>query len=148
MTLIGYARSATPEGLLEAQIAALEAAGCEHVFSETAPSAPSERPQLAARLDSLRPGDTLILARLDRLSRIPSHMGAILDQLYGTGADLRTLDGTVNITTPEGRLALRLVTSPALPSEAAVQRWTERLKKGARGPRTMSMGTHEGRWTS
>lgn len=137
MTLIGYARSATPEGLLEAQIATLEAAGCEHVFSETAPSAPYERPQLAACLDSLRPGDTLILARLDRLSRTPGHMGAILDQLYGTGADLRTLDGTVNITSPEGRLALRLVTSPAVPSEAAVQR---RLKTRGRGPRTMSMG--------
>ncbi len=46
------------------------ALGCERVFTEKASGAQCERPQLAAALDDMRRGDTLVVWRLDRLARL------------------------------------------------------------------------------
>ena len=61
MALIGYARISTSEGkqLLDRQRDALEAAGCERVFQDTASGAQAARPGLTACLDHLRRDDVL-----------------------------------------------------------------------------------------
>jgi DNA invertase Pin-like site-specific DNA recombinase len=68
--LIGYARTSTVDQVagLEAQEVALAATGCQKLFSEQASSV-AQRDQLAAALDFVREGDTLIVTRLDRLAR-------------------------------------------------------------------------------
>lgn len=68
--LIGYARTSTVEQVagLEAQQVALAATGCTKLFSEQASSV-AQRDQLAAALDFVREGDTLVVTRLDRLAR-------------------------------------------------------------------------------
>ena len=67
--LIGYARVSTRDQTHDLQIDALQAAGCERLFEETASGAQRDRPQLAAALDYLREGDTLVVWKLDRLRR-------------------------------------------------------------------------------
>jgi DNA invertase Pin-like site-specific DNA recombinase len=67
--LIGYARVSTRDQTPALQIDALQAAGCEKLFEETASGAQRDRPQLAAALDYLREGDTLVVWKLDRLRR-------------------------------------------------------------------------------
>ena len=56
------------------QVDALQAAGCYRVFTETASGARADRPVLAQVLDQLRPGDTLVVWKLDRLGRSLRHL--------------------------------------------------------------------------
>ena len=66
---VGYARVSTPEQNFALQRDALEQSGCEQIFEEVVSGAKTARPVLAAALDYVRPGDTLVVWRLDRLGR-------------------------------------------------------------------------------
>jgi DNA invertase Pin-like site-specific DNA recombinase len=65
--LLGYARVSTTDQQPQLQVDTLERAGCYRVFTETASGARTDRPTLAQVLDQLRPGDTLVVWKLDRL---------------------------------------------------------------------------------
>ena len=67
---IGYARTSTLDQTAgyEAQLRALEEAGCNKVFQEQVSSV-AQRAQLDAALDFMREGDTLIVTQLDRLAQ-------------------------------------------------------------------------------
>ena len=67
--LIGYARVSTSGQLLDRQQHALAEAGCLRIFADKLSGKDADRPELAACLDYLRPGDTLVVPSLDRLSR-------------------------------------------------------------------------------
>ena len=67
--LIGYARVSTSGQLLDRQQRALAEAGCLRIFADKLSGKNANRPELAACLDYLRPGDTLVVPSLDRLSR-------------------------------------------------------------------------------
>jgi hypothetical protein len=67
--LLGYARVSTVDQQPALQVDALQAAGCYRVFTETASGAHTDRPVLEQVLDQLRPGDTLVVWKLDRLGR-------------------------------------------------------------------------------
>jgi hypothetical protein len=62
---------------------ALQRAGCreEHVFVDIASGARTARPGLAACLQALGPGDTLVVWRLDRLGRSMTHLVTLIDEL-------------------------------------------------------------------
>ena len=62
--LVGYARVSTSEQPLDLQQDALQKAGCEQIFTDTASGALIERQGLAGALDFLRPGDTLVVWKL------------------------------------------------------------------------------------
>ena len=67
--LIGYARVSTGDQSLALQLDALEAEGCERIFSDQVSGIANTRPNLNQALNIARPGDTLVVWRLDRLSR-------------------------------------------------------------------------------
>ena len=67
--LIGYARVSTTGQLLNRQQHARAEAGCLRVFAGKLSGKNASQPELAACLDYLRPGDTLVVPGLDRLSR-------------------------------------------------------------------------------
>ena len=64
----------TADQNLDLQHDTLNAAGCFRVFADTASGALDERPALANVLDQLRPGDTLVVWKLDRLGRSLRHL--------------------------------------------------------------------------
>ena len=67
--LIGYARVSKGDDQSDAlQLRALEAAGCERIFTEAASGGRWERPELLRLLDQLRPGDEVVVWKLYRLS--------------------------------------------------------------------------------
>jgi hypothetical protein len=72
--LLGYARVSTTDQHPHLQVDALERAGCYRVFTETASGARADRPTLQPLLDQLRPGDTLVVWKLDRLGRSLRHL--------------------------------------------------------------------------
>ena len=76
--LLGYARVSTTDQDAALQIDALTAAGCYRVFVDTISGSLDHRPELEKLMDQLRPGDTLVVWRLDRLGRSIRHL---IDQL-------------------------------------------------------------------
>lgn len=103
-TLLGYARVSTDVQDAALQHDALEAAGCSRVFSDTASGSVAERPELARVLDHLREGDTLVVWRLDRLGRSLRHLIDTLRDLEERSVGFRSLQESIDTTTPGGRL--------------------------------------------
>src|SRR6202049_2949439 len=90
--LIGYARVSTEEQGTDPQLDELRAAGCDTVCEEEASGADRTRPVLARLLREIRPGETLVVVRLDRLARSVSHLLTVIAQLQGSGAPLPLRD--------------------------------------------------------
>jgi DNA invertase Pin-like site-specific DNA recombinase len=110
---VGYARVSTVDQDPELQLQALDAAGCARVFRETASGARSDRPVLRECLDYLRPGDTLIVWKLDRLGRSLSHLVATVEQLAECGIAFTSLTENIDTTTAAGRMLLGVMASLA-----------------------------------
>lgn len=63
--LIVYARVSTPDQHLHLQTDALQTAGCERLYTDVVSGANVDRPGLTAALGACRPGDTLVVWKLD-----------------------------------------------------------------------------------
>ncbi len=110
---LGYARVSTLEQDPALQHDALRAAGVEQVFTDQASGVLTERPQLTAILKQLRPGDTLVVWRLDRLGRSMSHLIQTVTALEERGVGFASLTEAIDTTTPAGRLLFGVLASLA-----------------------------------
>jgi DNA invertase Pin-like site-specific DNA recombinase len=106
--LLGYARVSTTDQQPQLQVDALERAGCYRVFTETASGARADRPTLAQVLDQLRPGDTLVVWKLDRLGRSLRHLVDTVTGLADRGIGFRSLQEAIDTTTPGGKLVFHV----------------------------------------
>ncbi len=108
--LIGYARISTHDQTLDLQINALVKAGCDakDSYTDTASGANTERPGLAAALDHLRPGDTLIVWRLDRLGRTLKQLIELINDFNARGIGFRSLQESIDTTTSGGKLVFHI----------------------------------------
>lgn len=108
--IYGYARVSTDGQTLDAQREALNAAGAERIFAETASGAKSDRTQLARLMKLVSSGDAVMVTRLDRLARSTRDLLNILGTLTERGAAFRSLSDTwADTTTPHGRLMLTVL---------------------------------------
>lgn len=103
--LIGYARVSTADQNPDHQIDALLRAGVdrENIHVDTASGAKASRPRLDLALRLLRPGDTLKITRLDRLSRSVLHLVTLGAELRERGIGLHVVEQGIDTTTVEGR---------------------------------------------
>ena len=101
-TLHGYARVSTGEQTLESQLRALRGAGCATVAEETASGGDPARLVLAALLDRLNAGDTLVVVRLDRLGRsLLLHLLETISALNERGVHFRSLGDPIDTASPQ-----------------------------------------------
>ena len=107
--LIGYARVSTDNQDTAAQVAALEAAGCERIYREKVSGGRWDRPQFLRLLHQLRAGDVVVVWELDRLSRSLRDVLTIMEQLGEAGAGFRSLTEAIDTTTPAGRMMMQMV---------------------------------------
>ncbi len=108
--IIAYARVSTDGQTLDAQHAALKAAGAERVFSEKVSGAKTDRAQLAKALATLSEGDVLLVTRLDRLARSTRDLLNVLATIADKGAGFRSIaDSWADTTTAHGRLMLTIL---------------------------------------
>ncbi|WP_295403833.1 recombinase family protein [uncultured Thiocystis sp.] len=105
----GYARVSTQEQDTQAQIAALTAAGCERIFEETASGGRWERPELQRLLAQLRPGDAVVVWKLDRLSRSLKDLLVLLERIDHAQASFHSLTEAIETATPAGRMLMQMV---------------------------------------
>ena len=103
-TLIGYARVSTEDQDAALQIDALKAAGCLKVFTDKASGSLANRPQLDRMIDQLRPGDVVVVWRLDRLGRSLKNLIALVEDLADRGVGFRSLSESIDTTTANGKL--------------------------------------------
>jgi len=106
--LLGYARVSTAEQEPALQRDALLAAGCARVWVDVASGSRDDRPQLAAVLEQLLSGDTLVVWRLDRLGRSLRHLIDTVTALDERGVGFRSLQESIDTTTSGGRLVFHL----------------------------------------
>lgn len=124
---IGYARVSTQEQDTQAQISALEEAGCERIFQEKTSGGRWERPELHRLLGQLRTGDVVIVWKLDRLSRSLKDLLVTLERIERMGADFQSLTESIDTGTPAGRMMMQIVGSFAEFERAMLR---ERTKNG------------------
>ena len=111
--LIGYARVSTTDQSLDLQNDALQTAGCERLFTDTASGARSERPGLGQALKECRRGDTLTVWKLDRLGRSLPHLVETVRDLADKEIGFKSLQENIDTTTPGGKLIFHIFASLA-----------------------------------
>lgn len=110
MAVYGYARVSTTDQDLTVQETALRAAGCDLVRSEKASGSTTEgRQELATLLDFLRPGDALVVTRIDRLARSIADLQDIVRTLKAKGASLRATEQPIDTNTAAGKAFLDML---------------------------------------
>ena len=110
MPLYGYARVSTMEQDLALQRAALKAAGCEVIRAEKASGARRDgRTELQVLLDFLRPGDALVVTRIDRLARSLKDLQDIVHELKEKGVALRATEQPIDTGTAAGKAFLDML---------------------------------------
>ena len=102
--LLGYARVSTGAQDTALQVDALQKAGCYKVFTDTVSGALDSRPQLDKLREQLRPGDTVVVWRLDRLGRSIRHLIDVMSEFEEQGVGFRSLTENIDTTSPGGRL--------------------------------------------
>lgn len=105
---IGYARVSTDDQRLDLQRDALEQAGCSRIFEDRASGARSDRPGLTQALSHLRPGDTLVVWKLDRLGRTTHQLVGLLEQFEREGVKLQSLQDGIDPSTTMGKAMLQI----------------------------------------
>ncbi|MBF0561739.1 MAG: recombinase family protein [Alphaproteobacteria bacterium] len=110
MARIGYARISTTDQDTALQVAALKTAGCEVIREEQASGTTTAgRTELATVLEFLRPGDVLVVTRIDRLARSIADLQTIVRTIREKGAALACTEQPVDTSTPAGKAFLDML---------------------------------------
>jgi DNA invertase Pin-like site-specific DNA recombinase len=107
--MIGYARVSTAEQNLALQIDALTSAGCTQIYQDRMSGSVSDRPELSRALQQLRPGDTLVTWKLDRLGRSLIHLLSLMRELQKAKVTFCSLSENIDTGTASGRLLFHVM---------------------------------------
>ena len=107
--LIGYARVSTQDQDTALQIDALKKAECTAIFEECRSGADRSRPELARMITSLRPGDKVIVYKMDRLARSLVDLLDILRSIEACKADFQSITETIDTKTAAGRMMMQML---------------------------------------
>ena len=110
---VGYTRVSTVSQTLDQQNAALEAAGVTKTFSDTMSGARDDRPGLAALMEYVREGDTVVVWKLDRLGRNTLHILETVTALTDLGVTLVSVTDGIDSSTAAGRMMIGVLGSLA-----------------------------------
>ena len=106
--LIGYARVSTDDQTLDLQRDALLKASCDRILTDTMSGATATRPGLGDALTYARPGDTLVVWRLDRLGRSLRHLIETVTDLERRGVGFKSLTESIDTTSSGGKLIFHI----------------------------------------
>lgn len=150
--LVGYMRvsSADDRQSVDLQRDALLAAGVDarHLFADQASGARDDRPGLRACLAYVRPGDGLVVWKLDRLGRSLPHLLAIVTDLKGKGVAFRSLTEQMDTDTPHGELLFSIFGAlaqyeRALTRERVMAGLAAARRRGRRGGRPPALSLEQ-----
>lgn len=148
--ILGYARVSSNDQDTALQLDALSRAGVGRVFQEHRPGAGVHRPELARLLEQLRPGDLVVVYKLDRLARSLADLLHILARIEAAGGAFRSLTETIDTSTPAGRMLMQLLGAFAefergMIRERSIAGLRAAIERGARCGRPAALSESEGR---
>jgi DNA invertase Pin-like site-specific DNA recombinase len=109
-SLIGYARVSTTDQSTDTQVQRLEAAGCSLVRVEKVSGRSRDgRDELATVMAFVRPGDSLVVVKLDRLGRSTRDVLNLVHELEEKGAHLKVLEPAISTDGPMGKVILTVL---------------------------------------
>ncbi|ARJ25690.1 resolvase (plasmid) [Bacillus mycoides] len=117
----GYARVSSNDQNLDTQIEALQKFGVEIIYQEKVSGVSEKRPELARLLDNLQIGDTVVVARMDRLARSLKHILELVEDLERRNVHLVSLDYNFDTRTATGKMLFHII--------GAVAEWERELLK-------------------
>jgi DNA invertase Pin-like site-specific DNA recombinase len=100
---VGYARVSSPDQKLDAQLDALNQAGCHKVFADRVSGMQAERPGWEQLMAYVRPGDAVVVTELSRMSRSLMHLLEVVKTLEQHRIDLLSLRENIDTSTATGR---------------------------------------------
>lgn len=103
MATIGYMRVSTHQQKFDSQQKALEKYGVDQLFKEYESGRKSTRPQLNAALAALKPGDTFVIFKLDRLARGTQQLLRLLENFEQNNIKFVSIQNNIDTSTPMGR---------------------------------------------
>lgn len=106
---IGYARVSSKDQNLDSQIDLLERAGCIKIFKDKISGMKVERPGWNQLLEYVRPGDTVVVAELSRMSRSLAHLLQLAQQFESLAVDLVSLREDIGTKNATGRFFLSMM---------------------------------------
>lgn len=106
---IGYARVSMRNQVLDLQLNALNAAGCDVIFHDVITGTSRRRPGLDAALNACGANDTLVVWRLDRLGRSLIHLIQIADDLRARGARFVSITEGIDTSSIVGDFFLKVL---------------------------------------
>jgi DNA invertase Pin-like site-specific DNA recombinase len=133
-------RVSTVAQTLDQQNAALAAAGVTKTFSDTMSGTRDDRPGLAALLDYVREGDTVVVWKLDRLGRNTLHILETVKALTERGVTLISTTDGIDSSTAAGRMMIGV-----LGSLAEYERELVKERTALRRAMSLANGTKFGR---
>jgi DNA invertase Pin-like site-specific DNA recombinase len=131
-TRIGYTRVSTVAQTLDQQNAALTASGVSKTFSDVMSGARDDRPGLAALLDYVRKGDTVVVWKLDRLGRNTLHILETVKALTERGVTLVSTTDGIDSSTAAGRMMIGVLGSLAEYERELIKERTALKREAAR----------------
>ena len=145
--LVGYMRVST-EGdrqVMDLQRDALVGVGIDerHLFEDRAGGSRGDRAGLAKALAFIKPGDCLVVWKLDRLGRSLPHLLTTVTDLKKRGIAFRSLTEQMDTTTPQGEFLFHIFGALAQFERSLIQ---ERVQAGLAAAR--SRGRRGGRPTT
>jgi len=124
---IGYGRVSTVLQNLDLQLDSLKNYGCEMIFTEKISGKNKERPELKKMLEIARPGDQIVIYKLDRLGRSTKDLIEISELLEQRGIELISITDKIDTSTAIGRFYFKVMASL---SEFERDLLSERTKAG------------------
>ncbi len=106
---IGYIRVSRDKQTTALQEDAIQQAQCGRVFTDKMSGVRDDRPEFLRMLDMARPGDVIVVWRLDRLGRSLRHLIETLNELSKRSVELQSLKENIDTTTPTGKLMFHIV---------------------------------------
>jgi DNA invertase Pin-like site-specific DNA recombinase len=104
MIKLGYARVSTQEQNLDLQLDALEKEGCQRLFTDKVSGVKSSKPNFEKLMAYARPGDTVVVWKLDRLGRSTIKLIELIEELKNRGVNLKSLSESIDTSTATGNL--------------------------------------------
>lgn len=113
MLKFGYARVSTQDQSLSLQIDVLNHYKVDQIFEEIESGKRKNRPQLGELLKVLRKGDTVVVYKLDRISRSTKHLIELMEQFEEKEIHFVSIQDKIDTTTAMGRFFFRMLASIA-----------------------------------
>ena len=107
--IIGYLRSENDRQSILTQLDQLKTAGATKIFQEQPSGTTRDRPQLDKLMAEVRRGDSVVVARLDRIAHNTRHLLEVLESLHAAGVSFKVLDNGLDTSTPHGEVIRMLL---------------------------------------